>query len=312
MIKVTIIFFLYFKVLEKYIYINKMSSGFVNSNYINTNNGVYNGSLFAIPATGFFFAQQFLTPVTLTQTHALTQVDVTNSLQLHLSREFINNELGPFNEGTGKFDVEYINIEAQAFVHDISNNYTVNPSSIISLGALSTLYSNYNNFVNSYFNYANGFNILFSYEQYNYNYGNFSNDDFINLISDLSGQITINYINEMLEYIDTYNTFGNRPGPTDISGGFLVGDLIYIPNGFQVTLTTDICNNGVLLNNLGITHAQTIQTNNSGVIYGNIFGSSGNELLVTTTIDYPPNNEILNQIVEIPILLKIYDALVPP
>lgn len=287
-----------------------MSSGFVNSNYINTNNGVYNGSLFAIPATGFFFAQQFLTPVTLTQTHALTQVDVTNSLQLNLSRDFINGLLGTWVDG--KFDHEYINIEAQEFVTDISVNYALNPSSIISLGALSTLYSNYNNFVNSYFNYANGFNILFSYEQYNYNYGNFSNDDFINLISDLSGQITINYINEMLEYIDTYNTFGNRPGPTtDISGGFLVGDLIYIPNGFQVTLTTDICNNGVLLNNLGITHAQTIQTNNSGVVYGNIFGSSGNDLLVTTTIDYPPNNEILNQIVEIPILLKVYEPVAP-
>jgi hypothetical protein len=214
--------------------------------------------------------------------------------------------LGVWDTGTSKFDKEYIIITANSFVTDISNNFEKNPSSIISLGALATLYSNYNNFVNSYFNYANGFNILFSYTQYNYNYGNFNNKDFITLISDLSGQVTINYINEMLTYIDTHNTFGNRLNHA-VSDGFVVGDLIYIPNGFQVTLTTDICNNGVLLNNLGITHANSIETQFSGVVYGNIFGNSGNDLLTTETVAYPPNNNILNMVVEIPILIKVYD-----
>ena len=285
---------------------NGIYNGFANSDYINTNNGIYNGSLYAIPATGFFFAQQILTTVNLNTTHALTEVDVTNSLQLNLSRNLLNTLLGVWDTGTSKFDKEYIIITASSFVTDISNNFEKNPSSIISLGALATLYSNYNNFVNSYFNYANGFNILFSYTQYNYNYGNFNNKDFITLISDLSGQVTINYINEMLTYIDTHNTFGNRLNHA-VRDGFVVGDLIYIPNGFQVTLTTDICNNGVLLNNLGITHTQTLQTNYSGVVYGNIFGNSGNDLLSTETVAYPPNNNILNQVVEIPILLKVYD-----
>lgn len=282
-----------------------MSSSFGNNNLINTNNGIYTGILYAIPATGYFYAQQILTPVILTPTNALINIDVTNSLQLKISRNLLNNLLGSWNNTTSKFDREYITITANNFVTDISNNFEKNPSSIISLGALNTLYSKYNNFVNSYFNYANGFNTLFSYTQYNYNYGNFNNTDFISLLSDLSGEIVINYINETLSYIDTYNTFGNRSNyaPRD---GFVVGDLIYVPKGFRITLTTDISNNGVILNNYGITYAQTLQNDNSETIYGNLFDNSGNELLSTETIAYPPNNNVLNQIIEIPILFKVY------
>jgi hypothetical protein len=283
-----------------------MSSGFGNNNLINTNNGVYTGLLYAIPATGYFYAQQNLSPVILTPTNALINIDVTNSLQLRISRSLLNNLLGTWNTTTSKFDREYITITANSFVTDISNNFEQNPSSIISLGALSTLYSNYNNFVNSYFNYANGFNTLFSYTQYNYNYGNFNDNDFINLLSDLSGEIQINYINETLSYIDTYNTFGNRSNYA-VRDGFVVGDLIYVPKGFRINLTTDISNNGVVLNNYGITHVQTLENDNTGSIYGNLFDNSGNELLFTETIAYPPNNTELNQTVEIPILFKVYD-----
>jgi hypothetical protein len=241
----------------------------------------YVGLYYALTGLGGYIMEEGVKTITMIPTNQIIQYDVTNSVQIKFDVRTFNQKIGLYK------DANNINIISSAF--DISNNVfptdTITITSpdfvngvfaenIISVGKLWTLYSDFIYYVNEYFSYANGFSALFTLSsQVELNNGVFDAEEFVKIIngqtlnpntgqyiSDLSGSVTISYINQLLTYVVYGNPFNNRPpngkngNPFTLQDGFIEGDLIFIPNGITVTLNLDIVNNNILLNNLGDIH----------------------------------------------------------
>ena len=97
-------------------------------------------------------------------------------------------------------------------------------------------------------------------------------------VSCLSGSLTISNINDLLVSAQTNNYFNNRVNnaanpndvtTVDISGGFLPGDVIYIPDGLSINLNVNILQNGIAYS--------------SGGLYNTLFPTSNNTLLSDIT-----------------------------
>ncbi|NBV84180.1 hypothetical protein EBR57_08695, partial [bacterium] len=135
----------------------------------------------------------------------------------------------------------------------------INTNSVISVGRLQYLYTDFKYTVGAYFGDPNGFASLFSeVNEFDINGGGvFDASAYIQVvnssqfnmsgsfISDLSGFVTISDINKTLEYALDGNVFRNRfPNSKKLNygvvDGFIAGDLIFIPEGFTITLSLDI------------------------------------------------------------------------
>jgi hypothetical protein len=119
-------------------------------------------------------------------------------------------------------------------------------------------------------------------------------------ISDLSGNITINFINKNINYLTYNNPFNNR---NDISNnsytentylqqGFLEDDLIFIPLGLTITLLLNINNNNIHLNYLGANNVSLL--NNASNFTNGYFSSS----TITTETQ-------IKRVIKAPILIKL-------
>lgn len=291
------------------------------------NTYVYSGLYYAVPATGYFYAEEGLQTINLTPSIQLLEVDLTNSLQLLFSVEVINGLLGHFDVLNQTFDNSSVTINANTFVSNITTN------NVVSLGSLSTMYTNYAKYVNDYFGYANGFNSLFardgsSFQEYNIHHNSstvnsitttwtdnsFNPIDFTYLlhsnsltpdgkyVHDLSGSVTINNVNSFLKDIKHNNTFGNRDGVTDLSSGFLPGDLIYIPYGFHIQLNTVINNNQIFQTQIGANRANVIDASGTVTDVSTIT-ETASQPLFNTVLKIDPNNTYIQQDIKIPLLL---------
>ena len=219
----------------------------------------YNGIFYAIYGNGGFHIEQGFPTIKLAKQIPISQFDLTNALQVRYDVRLINQKLGiikdsnnvqilssDFDESQHVFPNDSITITANEFV-----NHITTIDKVVSVGTYSTLYSNFNEYVNAYFSYPINFSTLFS-NDYNVINPTFDASAFIHIINgysvtqngdyinDLSGSITINNINTVLRYIIDSNIFGNRN--TDAStiyglkDGFIAGDLIFVPAGTTVTL----------------------------------------------------------------------------
>jgi hypothetical protein len=93
-------------------------------------------------------------------------------------------------------------------------------------------------------------------------------------VSCLSGSLTVSNINDLLVSAQTNNYFNNRvnnaANPTDvttidISGGFLPGDVIYIPDGLTINLNVNILQNGIAYSSGGLYNTLN-PTNNTNLL----------------------------------------------
>lgn len=229
--------------------------------------GVYGrtttGPVYCIQAYGgYSTTQQFDTIHRLTET-VIGRYDVTGSVEVLMDVRLFNNKIGiakdasnvnVLNGSTSSYYSDVSNIlntdsfviSASEFVYDLSTNGNVN--SVISVGVLSTIYSDFSNYVATYFGMPNlpstgatnpnefGFATLFSNSpDFNPNGGVFDKAAFINLvnagvtttgvggvtgtmgydgsgasITPLSGDITIGGITQLLRNAVDVNPFGNR------------------------------------------------------------------------------------------------------
>ena len=217
-------------------------------NTLNHTNNVYHGEAFAFQGTGGFnITQGFNSIVRLPETQ-INIFDTTGSLQIALPAGVFNAKLGLIKEartasGGFLFDVEdscgnYYDNSNNVFTTDsitiTSNEFKMNiPStaSIVSVGKLSTIYSDFANYVASYFNLAipsspsTGFETLFQ-NAFNFNPNNgvfdasalyqiIQGNGIIDVsnhsgINQLSGSITLSNITKLLRYAVDANPFGNR------------------------------------------------------------------------------------------------------
>jgi hypothetical protein len=211
----------------------------------------YTGNVYAFYATGGFTMDQCFNTIKLYEQAQLSQYDVTSAVQLRFDVRTFNQKLGllkddnnfyitdsSLNTYTDRFPIDEISISADEFVDGMTS------AQVISVGTYSTLYSDYIQFVNTYFGYAGGFSSLFaSASEFDINKGVFDYNSFINLLNPynsadgtypnygidgtdlgydisgenvklLTGNITISNINSLLRYAIDANVFNNRTPAT--------------------------------------------------------------------------------------------------
>lgn len=209
-----------------------------NSYPLNLSSGL-SGPLYTITGIGGFDISQNFPKITLASVTSITKYDVTNAVQVVIDVNVFNNKLGEYNSTTNRFQNDNITITAAEFLQDVSS-----ANQIVSVGYLSSIYSDFAVFTNNYFNYSSSLPSIFSSTApFSYNNGIFNSSAFINIINAhtpdssggyiqaLSGSITINNINQLIQYAHDSNIFGNRvypPTSASISSGFKDSDLIFI------------------------------------------------------------------------------------
>ena len=224
--------------------------------------GVYIGEAYAFDASGGFTIEQTFPEIEVQDTNVANRFDVTDSLQIKYPVRRFNDKIAVTKDETNSKPL-FVEFDAS---NDTLINDTLTISSselldflttdtILSMGRLSSLYSDFNYTVLEYFGAPFGFSTLFKGEQmYNINNGVFDASALLQLfnkfdfningtlVTDLSGYFTIHNISENLRYASGTDIFDNRHMDDNIgvNDGFIAGDLIYIPNGLSVTLKVDI------------------------------------------------------------------------
>lgn len=264
-----------------------------NTYYLTPNtqsNGIYSGLAYVFDTSGGFSVNQSFSQIDLNAYSPIAQYDVTEALQIKFNVRTFNEKIGVIKQdNNGKsIEVLYFDISNELLTYDVngtirdtvtvnSNDFLngVKTNNIVSMGKMSTLYSDFNYAVMEYFGAPYGFSSVFSNaSDFNINNGIFDASAFINLINgitfngttgsvitDLSGYFTINNLNEHLRFICGTNVFRNRPptGNFGIPDGFMPGDLIYIPNGINIKLSVAIEKEPYSPpNNVGPTNLQSV------------------------------------------------------
>lgn len=222
----------------------------------------YLGEYPVIDSSGGFFIEQTFPAVQPIFNESFLVIDVTNALQIKYPVRRINTAIG--------VEKDMNNIETISTSYDLSTNTFANNKvtitaedilsyitvdDIISMGKLATLYSDFNSTVLKYFGAPQGFSTFFrANPYYDINGGLFDKNSLLQLlnkfdfningtvVTDLSGQFTINDLSTKLAYASVNNMFNNRGPDKNIqpSDGFFEGDLLYIQNGLTITLKLDI------------------------------------------------------------------------
>lgn len=231
-----------------------------NINTIVPTDASYIGLFYAYEGSGGFVMEHGVGTTIIFPFNTVNRYDVTNSLQIKYDVRTFNQKLGlikdasnvgiistSYNQNSG-FPIDTITLTANEF------SAAVAPSNIISVGAYSTLYSNFQTLVNNYFGFPEGFTSLFTTSgQTDINGGVFDASAMISLMNysaldasgkytlTMTGTITINYINGLLRYAAYNNPFNNRTTQT-LADGFIENDLVYVPTGTTVTLVANIVN----------------------------------------------------------------------
>ena len=241
----------------------------------------YTGMVYAFYGSGGYTIDQCFNTIKLIPESKIYQYDVTNAVQVLFDVRTFNEKLGLFKDENNQYityssydtirDVfttatqnnelntetapalDTITLSANEFVNGLVTNY------VMSVGCYNTVYSDYIEYVNTYFGYAGGFGTLFSSaSEFDLNGGIFDASAFVNVINPyytasgeqvkpLTGTITISNINSLLEYAINTNCFNNRnpvtdlsssdPGTTDASRypALKDGSSYSLPSSYQVT-----------------------------------------------------------------------------
>lgn len=215
------------------------------------------GKSYVFPADGGYSIQQTLPEIPISD-----DFYVQDALQIRIGADFLNKKLGitkdPQNErvleidydvSNNKYDIDHLILSAEELINIITT------TNIISMGSLSTLYSDFNYTVLEYFGAPYGFSSLFSGEEYyNINGGVFDASALIHLIngntfdfagsyvSDLSGIVNLDNVVDIINHACQTDPFDNRPTENNktFKDGFIEDDLIYIQSGFSVKLSVDV------------------------------------------------------------------------
>jgi hypothetical protein len=270
------------------------------------------GSVYALSATGGFTMERGFDDIKFRLTSEPVYVDVTNSIQVMMDIATFESKLGAFDPVSDEFANDEITISAAEFKAGVTKG-----GQVISVGKYSTLYSDFQTYVATYFGFDGGFSSLFAAasEFAIDNTNVFNGDSFVSLlngvsetpegayISDLSGSITISNINQLLRYAVDADVFGNRtPGTNGDAGavdpnntnnwgvedGFVIGDLIWVEAGTKVTLKLDIDYESFTpINNIGV--ANTNSLTQSTKVESGLFRSttSATTTNITRTVTAP-------------------------
>jgi len=269
----------------------------------------YTGEVYAFNATGGFSMERGFDTIKLAEQSVPVHVDVTDAIQITMDVATFNDKLDltSFDTITDSFAVDDITLSSDDFTAGVTN-----ASQIISVGKYSTLYSDFQSYVSTYFGFDGGFSSLFTAaSEFAIDTDNhFDGESFIALltgvdvhadgryISDLTGSINIANIAKLLKYSVDGNVFGNRDPEVKnwgVSDGFVNGDLIWVPDGTTITLQLAIDPEALApLNNVGTGYgANTAQTQSTSF-------TSTNFSLTTEA-----STTLITRVAKAPLLIKL-------
>ena len=288
------------------------------------------GYFFAFDASGGFAVQEGFQNIVVNPISRLVQIDTTNIIQITMDYKYINSLIGiSYELVDGSYNIisatdTYIDALG-IFVGDPSDNVVMNASqfvnnidatSVLSVGSLSTLYTDYYSYIQQVFQPSVG-STVFTTSHIDVSNTILDENAFINLIksqspsynskdsaippyiTDLSGTITISNISQIIRYSCEYNIFNNRPNNSHtVYDAFQPRDLIYVPDGIKVTLNVGLTNNSKTgINSL-------IDSNITGPITINNGKTTGAEAVVTDAIT---QLSTITRTVQVPLLIILKD-----
>ena len=281
---------------------------------------VFDGSYYAFTASGGFIMETSFPDLSYNMDGMFERFDVTDAVQVLFDVSIFNEKLGLIKDASndevldssfnfelyGGFPNDSITIDANEFTSNMAENQ------VISLGRYTTLYSEFSEYVRTYFGYYGGFASLFKGSS-SFTINNdalldpsgfiqlitaYENPDTGEFVTDLSGEIEISNINNLLRAAVIRNTFGNRHKnnegnlPTD---GFMSGDLIFVPNGTDVTIKLNIASEAFLpMNNFGDQNLPELTQNNSYSSPDQLYGA-----------DYFASLSQLKRVSRAPLLIRL-------
>jgi hypothetical protein len=275
--------------------------------------GPYATTVYAFGATDGFVMERQFDDITLRPADTISRFDVTDAVQVTVDASVLNAKLGTFDDVSDSFLIDDVTTEAITFTSNDFRAALAAAEDVISVGSLSTLYSDFKAYVGVYFGFNGGFETLFAAaSEFTIDTGDvFNADSLVALINGgaaddtthpytkvMTGSITISNITRLLRYAVDSNCFGNRvpsgSAATDatnfgVNNGFLANDLIWVPAGIEVTLKLAIdAESFNPINNRGPNYVQ-----NTDLTEGNFESHT----TATTTL--------ITRVVKVPMLIRL-------
>lgn len=276
--------------------------------------GPYATEVYAFAATNGFVMERQFADIALRPAEAIDRFDVINSVQVTVAASVLNAKLGTFDTVDDCFKIDDEEVDEITFTSDDFRTALASTEDVISVGSLSTLYSDFKTYVGTYFGFNGGFETLFAAAtEFTIDEDDlFEADSLVALIAGtagedpatpytkvMTGSITISNITKLLRFAVDSNCFGNRvPSGTDVddetnfgvNDGFLANDLIWVPAGITVTLKLAIdAESFNPINNRGPTYVVQDTT----VEEGNFSSTTS----ATTTL--------ITRVVKVPMLIRL-------
>jgi len=274
--------------------------------------GTYATTVYAFGATGGFEMERQFADIELRVASTIQRYDVTNAVQVKVAASVLNGKLGTFDTVDDCFKINGTETTSITFTSDNFRTALASTADVISVGSLSTLYSDFKSYVGVYFGFNGGFETLFAAATEFVIDGDdlFEADSLVALINGadagtaspytkiMTGEITISNITQLLRFAVDSNCFGNRTpsgsastdaGNFGVNNGFLANDLIWVPTGIQITLKLAIdAESFNPINNRGPTYVQDTTVNN---------GNFQSHTTATTTL--------IERVVNVPMLIRL-------
>jgi hypothetical protein len=275
--------------------------------------GPYATTVYAFAATDGFVMERQFADIALRPADSIARFDVTNAVQVTVDASVFNAKLGTFDTVDDCFKTDGEEVSEIEFTSNDFRTALASDADVISVGTLSTMYSDFKTYVGTYFGFNGGFETLFAAAtEFTIDEDDlFEADSLVDLIAGtagedpatpytkiMTGSITISNITKLLRYAVDSNCFGNRvpsgTDPTDetnfgVNNGFLANDLIWVPTGIQVTLKLAIdAESFNPINNRGPNYVQ-----NTNLTEGNF----SSETTATTTL--------ITRVIKAPLLIRL-------
>jgi hypothetical protein len=241
--------------------------------------------------------------------------DISGSVQITMDVRFFNTQIG-ITKDSSNIDIltpiaHYYDTVTSMF---LKNSFTLTAQqfisaggNVITVGSLSTTYSDFANYIAANFNLKDKKHVS---ESPIPNHGIFDSNEFIRIITqtDLAGTVIFNNITETLRNLVMHNQFGNRDplhgttasNPNDrtdynAADGFFAGDRFIIPNtGFQITLTSPV--------------DPTYFNGQGGIQYNVSHINQGDNILTTTVIsEIASDSALLSRTIQVSLVIELAD-----
>ena len=274
--------------------------------------GPYATTVYAFGATDGFVMERQFADIALRPADAIQRFDATNAVQITVDASVFNAKLGTYDTVDDCFKTDDEEVSEITFTSDDLRTALASDADVISVGSLSTLYSDFKSYVGTYFGFNGGFETLFAAASEFTIDGDdlFEADSLVALIGGadagdsapytkiMTGSITISNITKLLRYAVDSNCFGNRvpsgdaldaAGNFGVNNGFLANDLIWVPDGITVTLKLAIdAESFNPINNRGDKYVQNTDS---------VSGNFESHTTATTTL--------ITRVVEVPMLIRL-------